>query len=175
SLVLQLRTQGFHFHISISLDTACIHFEVFKFLGALVLQFIFKRFKFLLNDLLHLGQMLGRHLVAGIEDLLVSQLKDNDLLGMFAHFALQKFFKFLAFFDDGVKFLSNDFVVILLKGGAFLIDASQSMIAVGLDLCDLGINACSLLAFSDRDLIFNTLESFGTGLFVYIGNDVLCK
>src|SRR5688572_32558356 len=119
--------------------------------------------------------MFGCHLVASIQDLFVCQLKDDGLLGMVAHFALQKFFEFLAFLDDRVKFFSNDFVVILFKGGAFLIDTRQRMIATGLDFSDLGVNSGSLLALCDRDLVFNTLEGLGASLFVHIGDDVLCK
>ncbi len=47
------------------------------------------------------------------------------------------------------------------------------MIAIGFDLRDFGINPRRLFTLSDRDLIFNALESLSASFFVYIGNDIL--
>ena len=87
-------------------------------LGSLILQFVLKSFQFLLDDLLNLGDVLGGDLVAGIEDLLAGQFKDDGLLGAFAHLTLQQFLEFLAFLDDRVQLFGDDFIVALFEVGA---------------------------------------------------------
>ncbi len=82
--------------------------------------------------------MLGCDLVAGIEDLFTGQFKDNSLLGGFAHLTLKQLLELLAFLDDGIKLFSNGFIVALFEAGALLLEVVDRMIALGLDLGDLG-------------------------------------
>ena len=109
-----------------ALTRPTVHLELFDLAGALILQFILNRFDFLLNDLLHLGQVLGGDLVAGIENLFIGQFKDNGLLGSFAHLTLKQLLELLTFLDDGVKLFGNDFIVALFKAGALLLEIVQS-------------------------------------------------
>ena len=67
--------------------------------------------------------MLGCDLVTGIEDLLIRSIQRQRLSWHVRPFRLAEFFKFLTFLDDRVKFFSDDFVIILFKRGALLIDA----------------------------------------------------
>ena len=67
------------------------------------------------------------------------------------------------------------FIIALFEAGCFWLSSVSLVIALGLDLGDLGINACGLFALRDRDLIFKALEGFLAGFFIHIGDDVLCE
>ncbi len=82
-------------------------------------------------------------LVVGVEDLLAGQLEDDGLLGRLAHLVLQGLLQLLAFLDDRVELLGDVLVVALLEGGALLVDLAQLVIALGLDLGDLGVDAAA--------------------------------
>ena len=162
-------------HVGISFDSARIHFEFFKLLGALIFQFVLNRFKFLLNDLLYLRQVLGSNFITGIEDLFIAQFKDDSLLGCFTHLTLKQFLEFLTFLDNRIKFFGNDFVIALLEAGALLFDIAQGVIALGFDLGDLGVDSCRLLTFRNGNFIFNTLERLRACFLINVGNNILSE
>ncbi len=101
--------------------------------------------------------------------------KDDGLLGRLAHLVLQGLLELLAFFDHRVQLLGNLLIIALLESGALLVHLAQFVIALGLDLGDLGIDACGLLTLGDGDFIFETLQGLLAGFFVHIGDDVLGK
>lgn len=56
-----------------------------------------------------------------------------------------------------------------------LLDLGNTLVAPGLDLGDAGIDLRSLLAFRDRDLVFEALQRLLAGFLIHVGDDVLGK
>ena len=111
--------------------------------------------------------------ISGIDDLLASQFENNGFVSGFTHLALKLFFQLLTFLDDGVHLLCNTFIIALLEQGLLMLKFSYLVVALGLDLGYAGIDAGSLLAFRNRDLILETLHGFLAGFLIHIGNNIL--
>ena len=119
--------------------------------------------------------MLAGDLIACIDDLLTSLLKDDGLLGGFAHLVLKLFLQLLTFLDDRVKLFGDAFVVALFEHGLLLLQLGNVGIAFGFDLGDAGVDFRSLLAFRDCDLIFEALQRLLAGFLIHVGDNVLGK
>ena len=122
-----------------------------------------------------MGNVLAVDFIAGVEDILASQLEGDGLLGWLTHLVLEQFLELLPLFDDGVHLFGNAFIVTLFERGLLLLKFRNLVIAFLLDLDDLGIYGCGLLALGDRDFIFQTLLSFLASFLVHVRDNVLSE
>ena len=101
------------------------------------------------------------------------KLEDHGLLGRLPHLLLQALLQFLAFLDDGIELLGEVFVIALFETGAFLRDLAQHMVALGLDLGDLGIDLRGLFPLGHRNLVLEALKRLLAGLLIHVRHNIL--
>ena len=94
--------QAFHFFFRLLFDCLDLAAQFFKVTSLAIFKLAFKFFKFDLNDLLHLADMLRRNHGIGICNNIFRHLEDQCLFGWLAHLFLELFFQFLTLFNNRV-------------------------------------------------------------------------
>ena len=132
------------------------------------------RFQPSLDKLLHLGDMRGTDLDAGIGNDRAGAAKNDGFVEDFALIFLEVTFQPLAFLDDRFQLGGDLFVVLVLQLGSLLVWSSASFLSRAVLISAiLELMTAGLFAFGNGDLILEALEGFLAGILVHITDDVL--